>query len=44
MKLFLRTPATTASLTALRHDVRPYGANYQRVKVPHQEISECLDS
>jgi hypothetical protein len=26
-----------------RH-VRPYGANHQWVKVPHQEFSVCLDS
>ena len=31
-------------IAELQHFVRPYGANHQWVKVPHQEFSVCLDS
>jgi hypothetical protein len=32
------------ALRQLQQNVRPCGANHQRVKIPHQEISVCLDS
>jgi hypothetical protein len=38
-----RTPSNFRS-PYLQQNVRPCGANHQRVKVPYQEISVCLDS